>query len=213
MSTAPTLAPGDTLQLIASETVNSSIITLAPYNYVVHGGSTVATVSASGLLTLASGAVPGTTYTVTAQSSAGNISWQFVAQASLAQPVVIGTVLCQQISSGPVANVVVTAYDSSGNALATATTNASGTFSLAAPSNALYFGVSLTSVDQSSTTFYSLYGYGANDYDSSTPACFPLLPTLSTGNHRYALPYILYLNAHLAGGYTYPPPAPAGCLG
>ncbi len=211
-TTAPTLSPGDQVTLAARVTNSGVTTAVTPYNFSVTGGTTVGTVTSSGLLTVGSGILPGSIYSIRANSSAGPVNWTFIGSPLLTQPIIVGIVESDASYAG-VAGATITAYDTNGIAVGSGSTASDGTFSISVASTAVKFGVSLSGVDQSVDTYYTLFSYGKNNYDTVTPSCLPVLPALSTGNHRYPLSNVIYLNAHLSGGYTYPPPAPPGCYG
>jgi hypothetical protein len=208
ISVDPTqLTAGDSIWLEATATANDGFSTypvvLTPTNYQVSGGSSVGTVSVNGVLTVNTSTTGA--YTVTAQSPAGSLKWTFDVVPPPSTPVVKGTVL---VSGGSgVAGVIVTAYDANANAVGSATTDASGNFSLATTSAAVHFQVSLQNVDPTFATYYNDYGYGNNSFAFVTPQCLPSLPALTGGNHDYPLTYNVTLFPK-----TSPPPSPPACL-
>lgn len=210
-TTAPSLSPGDQVILTASETVDNTTSALAPYNFNVQGGATIGTVTAAGVFTAGVGISSGNPYTITANSSAGPVTWTFTGAAALTQPVIVGIVEASASQAG-VAGATITAYDANGNTVGTAASGASGLFTMPVTTAATRFGVSIGGVDQSSTTFYAEFQYGASDYATSSPACLPALPALNTGNHHYGLPNAIVLQTNVYNGESYPPPPPPGCL-
>jgi hypothetical protein len=211
-STEPTLSPGDQVILSATSTVGGVTSAVTPYNFIVHGGANVGTVTSNGTLTAGTGIVAGTPYTVTASSSVGTITWDFIGAAALTQPVVVGIVESSVGQSG-VAGATITALDSNGNTVGTATTAADGTFTISVTTAATQFEVGIANVNQSVNSFYPYFDYGATEYNVGSSACLPPLPALTSGNHHYALTNVISLQVHVYNTVSYPPAPPAVCFG
>jgi hypothetical protein len=211
-STPPALAPGDQVTLTASATIDGVTSPLTPYNFAVRGGAPVGTVSPAGVLTAGSGITAGSTYVISANSSLGEVSWTFTAAAPLSSPVIIGFVECNATGSAGVGGASITAYDSHGNVVGTATSAANGTFSMSVTSAATQFGVTTGGVNISDVTLTNQFEYGTAQYTTTNPQCLPPLPALTAGNKHYPLTNPIVLEAATFDGSSQPPPPPPGCF-
>lgn len=193
------LMPGDTITMaIVGTDPNGKTVSVTGANWTTTAPSSVATLSSSGTLSVAS--ADSTLYTVSAQYNNQTYTTSFEVVPSALR--VYGVV---RTTSTPVSGAAVSFFDASGNNVGALTSSSTGVFVGTVPVSATKLGADFTG----STVYFNQYGYGSFDYTESVSGCRPKLPTASSTNWVFLPNDIVTYPKY--GGSAPPPPPATGC--
>ncbi|MBI5706526.1 MAG: hypothetical protein HZC36_06005 [Armatimonadetes bacterium] len=192
--TSATVGPNGQVDFVATVTgsANQEVSWSAPTGSFNATGVGKATYTASTLST-----------TVTAASIADPTKFKTASVTVVANQATLKGRVQQNDTAGGISGVVIDFYNIGGTVIGTATTNASGNFTLAIDPSAVTFQLRPASI---SSGYYKAYKYNVKHYTPLELACRAPIPTLTAGTTtNLATPIVL------SRTYEAPPPPPDGC--
>lgn len=201
---AKNIQVGETIQFEVVNYSAANVRTVIPTSNwtTTDNGSSVGTLSSSGVLSASASA----NSIFTASTTVNGTTYSIAYEVKPVEAIITGTVI--DSNGKPAPNVVVDFYNSLGSIDATSTTAQNGSLWASVPLNTTRFNLAVSSMPIS--TYFRSFVFGTKRYTALVTTCTAPLPALASGVATHISPITIDAAITL-GQHNAPPPPPTGC--